>query len=256
LNLLSPENEKPPAGNLPIWHYMGLEKFLDLITNERIRLVRASLLSDQHELRLPLDQMEAEYYRDFENDEDIQERRDRFAALQKMRERVDDLKDRVYLNCWSIAQYESYALWKIYLGGAKAGVAIKSSVAALTNALKENHGRTAYLSKVNYVDRDHAWKPEELTDHFFINNKSRHYDYEKELRLYVVENLDIHKAWLQKMLGYSSIISLEVDAAALISEIYLSPFVRSGFRKTMEEVIRKVNPKLTAKICNSAVSDS
>lgn len=238
---------------------MGLEKFLDLITNQRIRLVRASLLSDQRELRLPLDRMEAKYYKDLpetDHDDDLQS--DSYAELRNMRKRVADLKDRVYLNCWSIAQYESYALWKIYLGGAKAGIAIKSSVAALRKSIKENKGITAYISRVNYVHDDDEVELNGISDHYFINNKSVHYDYEKELRVYFLDAAELHKKASVSLLslGPGSAVFFDLDPGILINEIFLSPFMTGGFRKTIEKVIKKVNPNIKAKIHNSAVRDS
>lgn len=57
-------------------------------------------------------------------------------------------------------------------------------------------------------------------------------------------------------LGPGAQMTIHLDPSILINEIYLSPFVIGGFRKTIEDVIKKTNPKITAKIRNSAVRDS
>ena len=255
IKLVSPENEKPLAGNIPIWRYMGLEKFLDLITNNRIRFVRASLLSDKRELSLPLDQLESDYYKTFADiDQSSSKHQQAYEELRHMRDHVSQLKDQVFLNCWSIAQHESYALWKIYLGGAKAGIAIKSSVAALKKSFISSKDRTVHMSRVDYIE---DVRTKDIPDRYFITNKSKHYEYEKELRLYALDSPNNHDAinWNLSNMTASSML-FDVDPSILINEIYLSPFVIGGFRKTIEQVIRKVNPDIRAKIHNSAVRDS
>jgi hypothetical protein len=49
---------------------------------------------------------------------------------------TNPMKDLVLINCWSVNQYENYALWKIYLGGEKNGVAIKSTVSKLRKSVE------------------------------------------------------------------------------------------------------------------------
>jgi hypothetical protein len=250
--------ERPPP-SLIIWRYMSLEKFLHLITRNQLRFTLASKLTDEHELRLPLEKIEADYYsqwcKEREEDASVEDERQQWDQLDKLRQRVDSLRERTFLSCWSSKQYESYALWKIYLGGSRAGVAIKSTVSALEKAIQPG-GRKVFMARVRYSD---SFENDALQDSDFILHKSRYYEYENELRLFLDEPTN-HEIDINDPLRMSpmtpSAIGLNVDTSTLIREIYLSPFVIGGFRKTLEEIVQKVNPAIEAKIHNSAVRDS
>lgn len=100
--------------NSNIWRYMPLEKFLDLITSHSLYFANAKTLTDQYEVTIP---------------NGLKDRYLKSHSLEEFNEisnKLDEVRSRLFLNCWSLQTGESYALWKIYLGGAKAGVAIKS----------------------------------------------------------------------------------------------------------------------------------
>lgn len=249
--------ERPPP-NLIIWRYMSLEKFLHLITRNQLRFSLASKLTDEHELRLPLGKIEANYYAEWRKagkDDRVEAHRQQWEILDQVQQRVDSLRERTFLSCWSSKQYESYALWKIYLGGSRAGVAIKSTVSALEKAI-DPKGRKVFMARVRYSDEFNLAK---LQDSDFILHKSRYYEYENELRLFVDEATD-HRISINDPLRMPvmspTAIGLNVDTSILIREIYLSPFVIGGFKKTLEEIVQRVNPSIKAKIHNSAVRDS
>ena len=252
-----------PHGNTTVWRYMGLEKFLDLLANSYIRFTRASLLSDQSELALFQRQLEDEYFRlkrgsvnlnvDFDKNFELHDR------LDALRERIKDLKDRVYLNSWSITPNESYALWKIYLGGATAGVAIKTSISALLTSFEISKSENTHIQvgKIEYSSQSIEKSP--LDDVDFILNKSSFYDYEKEMRLFSISSPNEKKTAFQERLiqtlGPSQDLALKVDLKTLIHEIYVSPFMISNFRRTLHTIIQKIQPDLDFPIRNSSVQD-
>lgn len=247
------EGYERPRGNRTIWRYMGLEKFLHLITTNQLYFCRASEMTDKRELSLPLNQEEAQQEKLMSTDmRAYLSDRTHYDRIAKMRARVDELKTRIYLNSWSIAKHESYALWKIYLGGSRAGIAIKSTVSSLLNAMTDLKRTDVQVASVNYTDyvRELA-----LRDEDYILNKSQHYDFERELRLYIDQApIPFDPNMPQPMQTYG--IPIKVDLNVLIKEIYLSPFAMGGFRKTFEDAIRKINPEVNAKIFTSAVRDS
>lgn len=244
-----------PHKSLTIWRYMGLEKFLDLISSNRIRLTRASLLTDHRELRLPLDKIESEYYRSL-RDPNPDERREseNRSLIRQMEERVNALKEKTYVSCWTTGRHESYALWKIYLGGGKAGVAIKSTVSSLLKAISPELKRDIFLARIKYPNEV---KTKNLKDSYFVLTKSRQYEFESELRMFcyskasdgiLFENTPELKVQLDS-------VTLAVNPTELIKEIYVSPFLSSNFRKTLENVIKKVNPEIGAKVVPSEIRD-
>ena len=182
-----------------------------------------------------------------------------FEELVAAEKRVSNLRESTYLSSWSIAQDESYALWKIYLGGSRAGVAIKSTFSALQKSIQAESGNEITCARVRYTD---DVNPKNLLDDHFIYQKSTHYEYEKELRLATdyqpdLENRDpLHRRMRPNGDPAPNGLNVNVSIDTLIREIYLSPFAMRGFRKTFEQIVKKVRPELQAKVKTSAVRDS
>lgn len=254
--------EAPHPSNI-IWRYMSLEKFLDMLERKTLRFARASTMSDKRELLLPYEKLEARHWQRPRglSKEDLWSDSDKhWEKLDYVRKKADDLRQRICLSSWAIAQTESYALWKIYLGGSRAGVAIKSTFSALQKAILPDQNHTIQHARVRYTD---DVNPEHLEERHFIFQKSTHYEYEKELRLAVDYHLDPSKSDrpIIGMLAEGSnsspdALHIPIDTNTLIREVYLSPFNMRGFRKTFESIVRKIDPKLKAPIKASAVRDS
>lgn len=258
-----------PHGNTTIWRYMGLEKFIDLLVNSKIRLTLVSLLSDDNELGLPLIQKEKRYYELFENIRSqadyINRVKGKFEVLEELRLRVKDLRDRTYLNSWSLGSHESYALWKIYLGGATTGVAIKSTVSSVCSSLEKDKDISIKVGRVNY--KKDFIESEELRDEDFILTKLEYYKYEEELRFFypsspplssvvkLEQTSSVFDHFLSS-LGQDSTKEVDVDLKTLIHEIYISPFMVRNFKRTLKELIEKFAPRLDVPIHHSSVKDN
>jgi hypothetical protein len=247
-----------------VWRYMGLEKFLDMLERRSLRFARASTMGDRREFRLPYEKVEAKYWqkkRDFDTEDILIPDDTEWELCKSIQVQSDELRRRTYLSSWAIAQTESYALWKIYLGGSRAGVAIKSTFSALQKSIQPNQKHTIQCARVRYTDDPN---PAHLKDRHFIYQKSTHYDYEKELRLAIDYNFDpsTHENPIVRIMADSNgdpnpdSLSLKIDTNTLIREVYLSPFVMDGFRDSFEKIVRKIDPDLQAPIRVSAVRDS
>ena len=111
---------------------MTLEKFLDLLVHKRLFFVNAGKLTDAYEVSIPrkvIKKKKNDLRKTGLSDRDLDEE---IAAFEWQHSPMRKL---TLVNCWSFGRYESYALWKIYLGGSKAGVAIRSSVSRLKKAI-------------------------------------------------------------------------------------------------------------------------
>lgn len=53
MQIIEHEKLDIPHGNNIIWRYMGLDKFLDLIVNDRLFFGNADKLTDDYEVSLP-----------------------------------------------------------------------------------------------------------------------------------------------------------------------------------------------------------
>jgi hypothetical protein len=245
------ENLESPHGNTVIWRYVGLDKFLDLLISQELYFSNAAKLSDKYEGLIP--KRNQDYLLKTFKNKGLSIEQAEFER-QKTLKNIHDLKALTLLNCWTINQSESYALWKIYLGGSKSGVAIRTTVSKLTKAIKKGNDpykEDIYISKVKYTDfiKDN---PENRFN--IITTKNKFYEYEKELRLFIFHNPSESD---NNNLPYdiSEGRRLKIDLNELIDEIYLSPFVGKWFDTTLIAILNTINPELSKKIKNSEILD-
>ncbi|MBA7585008.1 hypothetical protein ES708_26977 [subsurface metagenome] len=169
---------RTPNGNTIIWRYMGIDKFLHLITQNQLFFTRLSKMTDKYEGTLP----ERNFIKRM--NELIQKGIDPFPKALKEKKNLESFRNFTFLNCWTIGREESYALWKIYLGGASCGVAIKSTVSKLRKSIeRETSEQDFYIGEVEYTNyiKDDLPNPIQLTV-----TKSLYYEYESELRVFLI----------------------------------------------------------------------
>ena len=224
---------------------------LDLLASNELFFTNAKKMTDKHEGVIPkrnekyiLKQLKSEGL----NDEEAK------YESQKRLHQTNSLRALTLLNCWTINQHESYALWEIYLGGAKSGVAIKTTVSKLERAIRignDPYDEDIFISKVNYTD----FINDEPESRFNVTTtKNKFYEYENELRLFIF-NYQKYEGGTKTPYDISIGRRVKVDVNELIDEIYLSPFTGQWFDKTMINIIEKYNPDLKIKIKNSEILD-
>lgn len=240
-----------PHGNLTIWRYMGLDKFLDLITTEQLFFTNAEKMTDKYEGVVPRKTLKSKRRRLEKlgkDDRAINE------SLSRYDYEFSSLRNLTLLNCWSINQYESYALWKIYLGGSKSGVAIKTNVSKLKKAIdngNDPYHEEIFLGKVEYND----YIPDkELTRWNIVTTKNQFYAFENELRLFIF-HYPLSEGGVKVPYDMSIGRRVRVDLDFLIEKIYLSPFAGTWFEKTFKDTVRKIRPNLVKRIIISEVQD-
>lgn len=240
-----------PHGNTVIWRYLGLDKFLDLLASSELFFTNAAKMTDRYEGVIPK-RNEKYILRNLKN-EGFDNEEARLESQIKLHQ-TNSLRALTLLNCWTINQHESYALWKIYLGGSKSGVAIKTTVSKLERAIKKGEDpfdEDIYISKVIYTD----FIKEEPESRFNVTTtKNKFYEYENELRLFIF-NYPRSEGGTETPYDISIGRRLKVDINELIDEIYLSPFTGQWFDKTLVDTIDRFNPELKKKIKNSEILD-
>lgn len=170
-----------PHGNTGVWRYMSFEKFLDLLLNSHLFFANARTLTDQFEIKIPRATLDA-YERKLTGAG--VEGRDLEEELSSFQFQKSGMKGLTLLNCWTMEQHENFALWKIYLGGAKAGVAIRSTISRVRKAIEmadDPYSGDFYLGRVIYRS---FIPPQELTRFALITTKYEFYSFEKELRFF------------------------------------------------------------------------
>jgi hypothetical protein len=231
-----------PAWNTIIWRYMTLEKFLDIILSSHLYFTNTSMMTDRNECEIPKGN-EKQFFSQNET-ESISQWCD-----------FHDRKRSSFINCWIINRFESYAQWKIYLGGAKNGVAIKTNIKNLITAVNKTlnpFDETIYAGKVKYTD----FIKSDLCIEELITTKNHFYAFENEFRLIILREPEFEQGLTENKLKIIDGIQVTVDPLVLIDEIYVSPFGGSYFRKILESTIREIRPNFASRIKKSEIKDS
>jgi hypothetical protein len=221
-----------PKNNMPAWRYLSFDKFFNFLLYRQIQFTRASLFTDQNELRLFGD-----------GDEQTTATRKNGSALEQ---RIGSLRESTYVSCWSLGRSESYPLWKIYLGGSRNGVAIRTTVGRLHHSL-EGSDRHFYTAGVQYRDKIFDVEP---TDGQIICTKTEAYSYEREFRIFTKHNeSDDISEFAPK------IVTEAIDLDEMSPRIYVSPFSSEWFISTVQDAIDYLAPDLSLRVEKSTIED-
>jgi len=242
---------KVPHGNTIVWRYMGLDKFIDLIVHERLFFTNAKNLTDQYEISIPeeiidnkLKSLQNKSYDDRNLYEEI--------AIYKHQNR--SMKELTLLNCWSINRNESYALWKIYLDGAKIGVAIKTTISNLKKSIENGNDpypEDIYIGSVEYSDK---YSKPEYSRFDLITRKKSFYKFENELRLFII-HFPRSEGGIEPPYNLGIGRNINVDINYLIDNVYLSPFAGKWFEDSFRKAVVKINPSVSNKLITSSIRD-
>jgi hypothetical protein len=240
-----------PHGNTTIWRYLSLEKFLDMLVTKELFFTNAARMTDKYEGIMPKRNQE---YRIKELIKSGLTRKEAELEYLAKAYEINSLRKLTLLNCWTMKPHESYALWKIYLGGSNTGVAVMSTVSKLIRAIQkgnDEYDEEIYYSKVNYTD----FITDDIENRLnIITTKNKFYDYEKEMRLFIFHH-HLSEGGVKPPYNISVGRRLQIDIEELISEIYVSPFSGRWFDNTFKRIIKKINPQLVGRIKNSEILD-
>lgn len=239
-----------PNDSTIIWRYMELSQFLDLIVHKQIYFPNMNILTDKYEGKIPkniIAQKENEFKRSGLNVRELEEEMMRFHYS------TSPMPELTRINCWTMEEHESYALWKIYLKGSTSGVAIKTTVGSLKSSLENGNDKNSediYLGKVSYTNNVDF---KELSRFDLVTTKMPYYRYENELRLIIFDYPISEGGKARKSDGKGRYIKINLED--LIDNIYISPFSSGWFYNTLIKTIELLEPNLKDKICSSNIQD-
>lgn len=202
-----------------IIRYLNLNKLYSMLISKEIRFSRLDKFSDEYE---------------------------GLAVVDGMPESADYFRKRICASCWNRYKAESFALWKIYLGGDQAGVAIKSKVGYFMDSIKDKEvknriipGRVFYVEHYKRFDLINSW--------VLASRKKDFYEYEQEVR-FIYESNGSQEQPEGVMVG--------IQPEVMIEEIILSPYMPEWIESTMKSIISEFGYKgLLPKIKMSKVKD-
>ncbi|MDT8837801.1 hypothetical protein ParKJ_10290 [Paraburkholderia fungorum] len=209
--------------NTVLWRYLDMAKFLDLLQNNTLYFCRGDRFADKYEGAFTESIKHA-----------IEEAFHKNQIDMSVAEFKNQLRQRVFVNCWHASSDDSMAMWSLY-GKSAAAVAITTTVGRLRDAIKlAKLPHAINIAKVEYVKH---WRDPALVFKPYSNvfaYKLKAYDYEREVRV-IIDRFDEYLDATALPEAMSAVVSLP----ALLRSIVVSPEASPWFVKLVDDIVRK-----------------
>ncbi|SIT84348.1 DUF2971 domain-containing protein [Edaphobacillus lindanitolerans] len=227
--VINDEGREMPTPAQPLWRYLDFTKFVDLLISGSLFFSRIDKFEDPFEGTPVSGFLEtAELIGDIELADHYREQRDVLRGLRQYS----------FVNSWHMNDYESAAMWKLYLQSNE-GLAIRTTFRRLHDSFLDDRPVTSGI--VKYVDfEDCRNRPSTLIDYLFLKRKS--FEFENELRLFLLYDQlpgpEELKTVVRGPLEYGT--AVRVDLSVLIQSIYISPAAPEWFEQLVKGLVAKI----------------
>lgn len=237
---IHPRNE-----NQKIWRYIDFTKLIDLLNTHSLYFTRADNFDDIFEGSITKATAEL---RKAQIAKLIQEGKYNPKNTHEWWQTTNlEAKKEFAINCWHMNDFESAAMWKLYLRSNE-GIAIQSSFKRLKESLQETD-ISILIGIVKYIDYEKD----------FINygnslepyvRKRKSFEHENELRGVIWQSGYENQSKVNLVDGG---IKVQVKLSDLIENIYVSPDSSVWFTELVQDVSQKCG--LNFPIINSRLKD-
>lgn len=221
-----PVCNKPSDLNTKVWRYIDFAKLVSLLSRSQLFFPRADRLGDPFEGSYPKKNVA-------KRSEESKELGNELAKyIPSMLSKIfKKWCSYTFISCWHLNNYESAAMWKLYLQGGE-GIAIQSTVKRLCDSFRPCK-QDVYVGLVDYVDYDEDLIGNSPLSSFLHKRKS--FEHEREVRAIFQKKVDILAARLprKQKRGYY----LAVDLSILVERVYVSPFSQDWFFELVKSII-------------------
>ena len=237
---------------MKIWRYLDFTKFASLLDRRALFFARADRLPDPFEgsyskanIRL-----RPELYKDIPDFSKFHSQIETFSQ---------NIRKFVIINSWCMNEYESAAMWKLYLKGEE-GISIQSTFKRLAESFHTYEEKDVYIGKVKYIDYETEWLPEGNFFYPFLH-KRKSFEHERELRAIIWELPLKEKMpgddaapidWTMKIFDIGGAY-IPVDLDMLIERIFISPTAKEWFNELVQSIMNKYN--VEKEVIQSSLSD-
>ena len=223
---------QPNHGELKVWRYMDLAKFIWLLKEKKLFLSRLDKLSDPYEGSLTTKTIAGI---------------NAFLNHHKAKTSWDELSQEYRRNrattfvcCWHANEHESEAMWRLY-GRNGNGIAIQSTYQELVHAIAGEDD--VYLGYVKYIDYEKEWFADANIFHPIMHKRIA-FSHEREVRLVTMR------------IGYQTLSEPEIpesifipwDLDKQIKGIYVDPYAPKYFYDAVATIIQAMVPSLASKV--------
>ena len=210
--------KSPSNPNQKIWRYIDFTKFVDLLNSQSLYFTRADKFEDIFEGSVPIMTAELRNKRMLEmikNQEVLPKYSPEFWEELGRKSREE-----YAINCWHMNDYESAAMWKLYLKSNE-GIAVQSNYYKLISSLQPTEKRI-FIGVVNYID----YEKEVIDWNNSFNpyvHKRKSFAHENELRAIIWKPIKSIKRTTQETEWTEGGIKIKIDLNSLVENIFVSP---------------------------------
>ncbi|MCU5622620.1 hypothetical protein OCA99_23675 [Bacillus cereus] len=229
-----------PSEETKIWRYMDFTKFMSMLDKEEIFFTRSDRFEDKFEGTYPRANIEETH--DFLKRLVEQEHQE--ETLRSINGFSKYIRKLVTINCWHMNEYESAAMWELYLKSNE-GIAIQSNIGRLIESFS-HCPQKIFIGEVNYIDfNKELLQASDLLELFMHKRKS--FEHEHEIRAihqlpFVMSDTGCIDAKAEPSVEYG--IGIPCDIRTLIEKVYISPTAPKWF----EELVRSMCDKFDLKV--------
>lgn len=218
-----------PDDSVIVWRYMDFEKFVDLLLSSTLYFCRSDNFQDPFEGVLYSKELLTNIH---------------FSRNQKLSRKY------MFVNCWHENDYESDAMWKIFLKSNN-GIAIKSSIGQIKKSL-EKCDKKISIGSVQYTNNSEKTLGEILDESETkrvhpIVHKRISFMHEREVRLIHLDLPIPNDIKDQENKKPQDCIRANVDLVHLIIEVHIAPFADKSFYSLVKSLITNLGYNFTVK---------
>lgn len=218
-----PELPQPDDHQEPIWRYMDLAKFVDLLARRKLYLNRVDRFDDPFEAVLPTPN----------------------GKRRRNIEWYDRARRQVFASCWRLGREESEAMWKLYCGNT-GGIAVVLPYATLAEWAHEHDCAIGVVQYIDYRTQSLIGRGGEDVLQASLHKRIA-FAHEREVR--VVRSL---RATSRRRSPESPDgIDIDFDPEQLDARIVVSPLSAPYFESAVEKILEAFAPRLMRNFARS-----
>lgn len=223
-----------PPETVTLWRFMDLARFLSLVSTSKLYFARSDCMEDTYESAVPRKVIEGLREKGKELTESMTEKqREKLGDVggmftNKLFGALKEMRQKAYLSCWYMDEYESAAMWSLYCGKGD-GIAIRTDFTRLRDSLASSPD-PVFAGVVNYIDyeRDGFQEGEKFTVLSTVMHKRKSFQHEREMRLVWHSNPAIEAVGK----------NIDVDVPTLIAKVMIAPTARKWFKDVVADSLK------------------
>ena len=227
-----------------IWRYMSFGRFVWMLHSKQLWLPRIDMLGDSWELSLSGEQLAHVVSRYPLTPIDEPRTGPRETAIERSRRIIHAWRRCTFVSCWTAAEHESHALWRIHCRSSSEGVAVQTTLSRLRDSVEP-----LPIHRVMYREAGSLRQTPGLIQ--LATEKRPMFAYEKEIRIVyrTRESLDDRDDESRQKPG----VGIDWSPEDVLKGVFVHPDADASFMEAVAGVVGRYAPTLESKVAWSAM---